>query len=131
MVFTKDNIEDLNKILFDSSIEYSDLQKLPNRLDSLTISIRIRKFEETKKIKFLNFTLWTRIPEWEANLVIENIKTQYLTGINEKFKDNHFISEIFNDSSNSTIVIETVFGLVWTIEILEGFRLTLRDKNVA
>jgi len=95
MVFTKDNIEDLNKILFDSSIEYSDLQKLPNRLDSLTIPIRIRKFEETKKIKFLNFTLWTRIPEWETNMVIENIKTQYLTGINEKFKDNHFISEIF------------------------------------
>ena len=131
MVFTKDNIEDLNKILFDSSIEYSDLQKLPNRLDSLTIPIRIRKFEETKKIKFLNFTLWTRIPEWETNLVIENIKTQYLTGINEKYKDNHFISEIFNDSSNSTIVIETVFGLVWTLEILDGFRLTLRDKNVA
>jgi len=131
MVFTKENIEDLNFILFDSSIEFSDLHNLPKKLERFTIPIRIRRFEDAKKIKVLNITLWKRIPVWDATLTIESIKTQHLTGIDEKFKDNHFISDIIYDSGNSRIVIETVLGLVWTLEIHDHVKLILQDKNVS
>jgi hypothetical protein len=115
----------LNALIFDSSIEYSDLKsELKN--DSVEYQIERRTFENVTRKKNLLGTK-TKYNGKKSILKFSGIKSFSISQENENFKDNHFIQNIGLNSDKSVVALSTTFGLVVEFYISDLFCVELID----
>lgn len=119
------DLESLNHLLFDGSVEFEDLENLSTD-KPIEIEVERRCFENVKRKKFLFWTS-TSFGGKTSLLKLTGVKKIVLEGVDDRFKDNHFIDElIFNPTSN-TLEIATVFGLTAKFILGSSFQGELVD----
>ena len=111
-----ENLEDLNHLLFDASVQFEDLENLsPDK--PIEFEVERRCFENVKRKKFLFWTS-TYFGGKTSLIRLSGVKEIILEGVDDTFKDNHFINKITYISINNALEIETVLGL--TIKFILG-----------
>lgn len=119
------DLESLNHLIFDASVEYNDLKKL-NIHSPIELKLERRCFENVKRKRFL-FWSSTTLGGKTSLIRLHGVKEIVLTGIDDTFKDNHFINEVVLNSPNNSLEIRTVFGLRVIFIIGSDFRGELVD----
>ncbi len=115
----------LNTLIFDSRIEYSDLNsELKN--GSVEYPIERRTFENVTRKKNLRGTK-TKYNGKSSILKFSGIKSVSITKENNNFKDNHFIQNIELNSEKSVVELTTAFGIVVEFNMSELFCAELID----
>lgn len=119
------DLESLNHLIFDASVEFEDLEKLS--IDSpIELKLERRCFENVKRKKFL-FWSSTTFGGKISLLKLHGVKDIQLEGIDDTFKDNHFINEIVFNFPDNALELATVFGLKVKFILGSGFRGELID----
>lgn len=131
MLFNKENILDINPIVFDASIAFKEIESQLINSDKLQIHILLRDFENAKKVKLLGFINLVTTPEIKAILKFSNIISQEIFLKDQRFKTNHFINEVIYDQDKSQLIIETAFTLQWTLNVSSDFIIELDTINNA
>ena len=115
----------LNTLIFDSSIEYSDLEsELKN--GSVEYQIERRTFENVTREKNLLGTK-TKYNGKNSILKFSGIKSVSISKENDIFKDNHFIQNIELNSKKNVVELITTFGVVIGFYISDLFCAELID----
>ena len=120
-----ENLESINHLIFDASVQFEDLQHLSIEAP-ITFEIERRCFEKVKRKKFLFWTS-TSFGGKTSALTLSGVTKIELEGIDERFKDNHFIQEFTFDAVNNVLALHTVFGLTVKFTIAKDFRGELVD----
>ena len=118
----KIDVEDLasiNHLIFDASVQFEDLQNLSIE-KPIVFEIERRCFENVKRKKFLFWTS-TSFGGKTSAIKLSGVSKIELEGIDERFKDNHFINEITYDASNNILALKTVFGLSIKFTVSKDF----------
>ncbi|SFG13653.1 hypothetical protein [Pontibacter chinhatensis] len=119
------DLESINHLIFDANAQFEDLQGLSIE-KPIAIEIERRCFERVKRKKFL---FWTSTSFGGKTSVIRlsGVSKIELEGIDERFRDNHFINEITYDPSDNILALNTAFGLSIKFTVSEDFRGELVD----
>lgn len=123
--FDISQLEILNVLTFDSSIEFSDLQKQPVN-GQIEFEIERRTFEDVKRTKFL-FWNKTKYKGYASILCFIGLNKIKLQGIDELHKDNHFINEIRYNENDNHLELITSFGLSAILFIESNFKIELEN----
>lgn len=118
-------LESINHLIFDASVQFDDLQGLSIE-KPIAIEIERRCFERVKRKKFLFWTS-TSFGGKTSAIRLSGVSKIELEGIDERFRDNHFINEITYDAANNVLALNTIFGLFIKFTISEDFRGELVD----
>lgn len=124
-IFRTDQIEILNRLVFDASIDLDDLEKLKLVDSSLGFEIERRTFESVTRKKKLFWTL-TYLCGETTFIRFENVDQLVVSGLQDKHKHNHFINKISIDNDGK-LVIESVYDLNITMNVSEKTRIYLTD----
>ncbi|WP_344789442.1 hypothetical protein [Postechiella marina] len=117
----------LNTLIFDSSIEYSDLKsELKN--GTVEYTIERRTFENVTREKNLLGTK-TKYSGKSSILKFSGIKSISISKGNDIFKDNHFIQNIELNSEKNVVELTTTFGITVKFNVSDLFSLELIDLN--
>lgn len=120
-----ENLEILNHLLFDASIEFDDLQNLS--IDKpIEIEVERRCFENVKRRKFLFWTS-TNFTGKTSLIRLSGVADFELDGVDDRFKNNHFINEINFDAQSNVLGLSTAFGLRVKFRVGKDFRGELID----
>ncbi|GGG01889.1 hypothetical protein [Pontibacter amylolyticus] len=119
------DLESLNHLIFDASVEFEDLEKLSIE-SPIELKLERRSFENVKRKKFL-FWSSTTFDGKTSLLKLHGVKDIQLEGIDDRFKNNHFINEIAFNSLDNALELKTVFGLRIKFVLDSGFRGELID----
>lgn len=126
-VFDIDNLDILNHLIFDSSVEYENIVESLEK-DLIVLDLERRTFENvTRKKQLLGTT--TYYEGRKSKLCIRGLKRATLKNVDERFKDNHFIDEITVNGKDKTAQLTTAFGLELTLDFGKDFLITLDDKG--
>jgi len=118
-------LEILNVLIFDSSIEFSELQKKPVN-GQIEFEIERRTFEDVKRTKFLFWNM-TKFKGCASVLRFIGLNKIKLQGINELHQSNHFINEIRYDEDNNYLELITSFGLSVLLYTEPNFKIELEN----
>ena len=126
-VFDTNNIDILNHLIFDSSVEYADviasLDETP-----LVLDLERRTFENVTRKKGLIGTT-THYLGRRSELCIYRLRRATVKGADDRFKDNHFINEITVNRESNAARLTTCFGLELALEFDNDFTIELIDKG--
>jgi DNA helicase IV len=115
----------LNTLIFDSSIEYTELNsELKN--DYVEYPIERRTFENVTREKNLLGTK-TKYNGKRSFIKFSGIKSLSISKENNIFKDNHFIQNIELNSKKNVVELFTTFGVVIEFHISDLFCAELID----
>jgi hypothetical protein len=120
-----EDLESLNHLLFDASVKFEDLKNLSTD-KPIEFEVERRCFENVKRKKFLFWTS-TYFGGKTSLIRLSGVKEIILEGIDDTFKDNHFINEITYNPINNSLEIETVFGLTVKFILSSDFHGELQD----
>ncbi|PTX18810.1 hypothetical protein C8N40_10599 [Pontibacter mucosus] len=92
----------------------------------ITFQIERRCFENVKRKRFLFWTS-TSFGGKTSAITLSGVTKIELEGIDERFKDNHFIQQFTYDAVNDVLALHTVFGLTVKFTIGKDFQGELAD----
>lgn len=118
--FDISQIEILNHLIFDASVDFEQINKLTTQNQTIEFNIERRTFESVTRKKILFWTK-TYLNGKKSLLQFTDINNFSIAGVNENFKDNHFINSITADKSNN-VIMTTVFGLTITLNVGNNFK---------
>ena len=124
-IFNKFQLHILNILIFDSSIEFSDLKKQLKK-DNVEHLIERRTFENVKRKKSILGTK-TEYYGKKSRLKFSGINSVTFSGEDENFQNNHFIENITLSPDQKELILETTFGLKIMYNITDFFRAELID----
>lgn len=114
------DLESINHLIFDASVQFEDLQSLSIE-KPIAFEIERRCFERVKRKKFLFWTS-TSFGGKTSAIRLSGVSKIELEGIDERFRDNHFINDITFDATNNVLALNTVFGLSINLPSARIFR---------
>ncbi|MCF8321950.1 MAG: hypothetical protein K9I26_02270 [Flavobacterium sp.] len=125
-IFRTDQIEILNQLIFDSSIDLNNIEKLQLIDSSVGFEVERRVFESVARKKILFWTQ-TYLSGKTSFLRFENVSDLVVSKLFDK-KDinNDFINEITIDNCRK-IIIESVYDFRITMIASEKTRIYLTD----
>lgn len=123
--FTIDQLEILNRLIFDASIDLEDIEKLHLENSSLEFEIERRTFESVTRRKKLFWT-FTYLNGITSIIRFENVNELTVSGLTEKFKHNHFINGVRIDEDGK-LAIESIYGLIIKMNFSEKTKIYLKD----
>ena len=125
-IFRTDQIEILNQLIFDASINLNNIEKLQLIDSSIGFEVERRAFESVSRKKILFWTL-TFLSGKTSFLRFENVSDLVVSKLLDK-KDIHndFINEITIDNCGK-IIIESVYDFRITMIASEKTRIYLTD----
>ncbi|MES2284923.1 MAG: hypothetical protein V4547_04480 [Bacteroidota bacterium] len=124
-IFRIDQIEILNRLIFDASIDLVDIEQLKLVDSSLEFEIERRAFENVTRQKKTFWTV-TYLSGMTSKIRFENVNQLSVSGLKEEFKHNHFIAGI-TIKKDGSLIVETVYGLIIKMEISEKTVIYLKD----
>lgn len=124
-LFDISQLEILSMLTFDASINFEDLQQKPVS-GKIKFTIERRTYENVRRTKFL-FWDQTEYQGKKSELKFSGIKSIRLEGIDEHFRDNHFINEFGFNKESGRIEMATSFGLLVEFEIDANINIELSD----
>jgi hypothetical protein len=123
------DLEPINILIHDGSVEYKDLIKL-NPGEDMEFIIERRKFEDVLRKKVFRLINLTYYKGEKSLLRLKGIEKIDLLGKNENFETNHFIIRLDYKKETQTLALETAFGLTVAFTIGNNFHGELIDlKN--
>ena len=122
--FNISNLEILNRLIFDSGFDFHEMMENQKR-EEFQIKLERRSFENVIRTKGLLGTR-TRFTGRLSLLRISGFDNLEITGVQERFKDNHFLSQIIENDKNE-IELASNFGLVIKLEPQRDFKIELLD----
>ena len=124
-IFSIAQIELINQLIFDASIDLEDIEKLQLTDSSFEFEIERRAFENVSRRKKLFWT-FTYLNGMTSTIRFENVGHLTISGLKEEFKHNHFISGI-NIDTDGKLILETVYGLIIKMSVSSNTRIYLKD----
>ena len=125
--FNTSQIEILNQLIFDGSIQISDLKNLKLCNSTFEIKIDRRAFESVKWRKKLLWT-FTYLNGIKSIIRFENVKNIDVQNIKSNLQKNDFILELTLKNA-SQLIISTVSGVIITIETNEKTKIYLNNLD--
>jgi hypothetical protein len=122
-------LEILNHLIVDSSVEYTDMVDQLER-DPIVLDLERRTVEHVIRKKWLIGTT-THYRGKHARLTISGVKKATLKDAKDRFKDNHFINGMSVADSGQTVRLLTSFGLELLLESTDDFSITLIDRGAS
>ena len=126
-VFDIDNFDILNRLIFDSSVEYEDVIASLDK-NPLVLELERRTFENVTRKKGLIGTT-THYLGRRSELCIYGLKRATVKSADERFKNNHFINEITVNQDSNVARLTTSFGLELMLEFDKYLTIKLIDKG--
>ncbi len=126
-VFKVSQLEILNCLIFDASIDLVEIENLKLIENVLEFKVERRNFEDVTRKKNL-FGVRTFFKGSTTKIRVEHIAHLEVSGLTEENKHNHFINEMSykNESQLETI---TISGLIINMNISEKTRIILNDLH--
>lgn len=124
-IFRIDQIEILNQLIFDASIDLSDLEELNLSDCSLEFEMERRAFENVTRRKKILWT-FTYVRGMTSLIRFDNVQQLTVSRLKGEFKHNRFIAGVTADVDGK-LTIETICGLIIKMNTSEKSRIYLRD----
>ncbi len=116
-IFRIDQIEILNQLIFDASIDLVDIEQLTLVEFSLEFKIERRTFENVTRQKKI-FGTFSYLNGMTSLIRFENVDQFSVSGQKEESKHNYFIAGITIDNDGN-LIIETVNGIIIKMKTFE------------
>jgi hypothetical protein len=128
--FKIDQIEILNQLIFDASIDFEEIQNLlllenMELETSVKLELERRAFENVTRKSSL-FLTTTELNGKISSISFEHISKLTISGLNDQFHCNHFINGLTFDQ-NQNLNLTTAFGLSIDLYSTENTLIHLTD----
>jgi hypothetical protein len=124
-IFRTNQLEILNHIIFDASIDLDEIEKMILTSSALEFEIERRTLENVTREKNI-FGTFTLVSGMTSIIRFENVENLVVSGLTEQFKHNHFIDSL-NVDKDGKMTLLTVYGLLVKMDITEKTRIILKD----
>jgi hypothetical protein len=124
-IFRIDQLEILNHLIFDASIDLDDIEKMSLVNSSVQFEVERRTLENVTRQKKFWGTV-TLLSGMTSLLRFENVSGLTVSGLTDQFKHNHFVDSLSLDKDGK-LMLTTVYGLIVKMDVSERTRIILRD----
>jgi hypothetical protein len=123
--FRTDQLEILNHLIFDASIDIDDIEKISSADTSVEFEIERRTLENVIRKKIITGTI-TILNGMTSIIRFEQIDNLLVSGLSENFRHNHFLNSIELDKTGK-LKIKSINGLLIQMDTSKKTKIILMD----